>query len=167
MKDRLKSTCIRNLSLATLILLVLGDVAMAAPKPQPIAAGEEPLITTNDPGKYGGEIVVALRAEPKTLNPVTALDQPSRDVIGRMMADLLHINALSQQTAPALAKSWKASNDGLHYTLKLRRGLRFSDGQPMNADDVVFTFEALLDEKLNSPQRDLLIIGGKPIQARK
>jgi len=147
--------------------LCLSVQAIAAPPPQPIQRGEQVLLTDNDPGKYGGRIVLALRSEPKTLNPLTALDQPSRDVLGRMMADLIHINAISQQTQPALAESWKASKDGLHYTLKLRRGLRFSDGHPMSADDVLFTFQALLDEKVNSSQRDLLIIGGKPIAVRK
>ena len=147
--------------------LCLSVQAIAAPPPQPIQRGEQVLLTDNDPGKYGGRIVLALRTEPKTLNPLTALDQPSRDVLGRMMADLIHINAISQQTQPALAESWKASKDGLHYTLKLRRGLHFSDGHPMSADDVLFTFQALLDEKVNSSQRDLLIIGGKPIAVRK
>ena len=147
--------------------LCLSVQAIAAPPPQPLQRGEQVLLTDNDPGKYGGRIVLALRTEPKTLNPLTALDQPSRDVLGRMMADLIHINAISQQTQPALAESWKASKDGLHYTLKLRRGLRFSDGHPMSADDVLFTFQALLDEKVNSSQRDLLIIGGKPITVRK
>ena len=147
--------------------LCLSIQAIAAPPPQPLQRGEQVLLTDSDPGKYGGRIVLALRTEPKTLNPLTALDQPSRDVLGRMMADLIHINAISQQTQPALAESWKASKDGLHYTLKLRRGLRFSDGHPMSADDVLFTFQALLDEKVNSSQRDLLIIGGKPIAVRK
>jgi len=147
--------------------LCLSVQAIAAPPPQPIQRGEQVLLTDNDPGKYGGRIVLALRTEPESLNPLTALDQPSRDVLGRMMADLIHINAVSQQTQPALAESWKASKDGLHYTLKLRRGLRFSDGHPMSADDVLFTFQALLDEKVNSSQRDLLIIGGKPIAVRK
>ena len=156
-----------SLLLLACVAVLLKTVAVAAPNAQPISRGEELLITNNDPGKYGGRIVVALRAEPKTLNPVTSLDQPSREVIGRVNADLLHINAISQQAAPALAKSWKASKDGLHYTLNLRRGLRFSDGHPMGADDVLFTFQVLLDEKTNSPQRDLLIIGGKPISVRK
>jgi peptide/nickel transport system substrate-binding protein len=139
----------------------------AAPAPQPIARGEEVLVTTNAVGKYGGQIVVALKAEPKTLNPVTAIDVPSREVIGRMIADLLHINAVSEQSQPALAKSWKVSKDGLHYVLTLRRGVRFSDGIPLDADDVVFTFQVLLDEKIGSPQRDLLLIDGKPIAVRK
>lgn len=149
------------------VLLALPLLASAAPDPQSIAAGEQVLVLPSGAGKYGGRIVVALRAEPKTFNPITAIDQPSREVIGRMNADLLHINAMSQQPAPALAKSWKVSKDGLHYTLALRRGLRFSDGHPLTADDVLFTFEALLDPKVNASQRDLLVIGGKPIAIRK
>ncbi len=149
------------------VSLLVAPSAAVAQRPQPITPAEDLLITGNDPGKYGGRVVVALRAEPKTLNPVTALDQPSREVMGRMMADLLHINALSQQAEPALAKSWKVSKDGLRYTLTLRRNLRFSDGHAMNADDVLFTFQVLLDEKINSPQRDLLTIGGKPISVQK
>ena len=49
----------------------------------------------------------------------------------------------------------------------MRRGLRFSDGQPFNADDVVFSFQVYLDEKIHSPQRDLLIVGGKPLAVQK
>ena len=111
--------------------------------------------------------MVALRAEPKTLNPVIAVDAPSRDVIGRMLGDLIHINRASQMSESALAESWKVSPDGLRYTLKLRRGIRFSDGHTFNADDVVFTFQVYLDAALHSPQRDLLIVGGKPISVQK
>ena len=139
----------------------------ATPTPQPVAAGEELLSTGNATGEYGGRLIVALRAEPKTFNPLNAIDQPSRDIIGRMSSDLLHIHAISQQTDPALAKSWKVSRDGLKYTLTLRRGLRFSDGQPFSADDVVFTFRLHLDEKVHSPQRDLLVIAGQPITVKK
>jgi peptide/nickel transport system substrate-binding protein len=88
-------------------------------------------------------------------------------VIGVMQADLVHINRATQLTEPALAKSWKISADGLEYTLVLRKGLKFSDGQPLDADDVVFTFRVYLDESVHAPQRDLLIVGGKPIAVRK
>lgn len=114
-------------------------------------------------GRYGGTLVLAQRAEPKTLNPVTALDAPSREVIRRMMADLITINRRTQQTEPGLAKSWTVSRDGREFVLELRRGVRFSDGHPMDAADVVFTFQVYLDEKVHSPQRDLLLIGGRPI----
>ena len=127
----------------------------------------ENLVTTNAPGRRGGRIVVALRSEPRTLNPVLAQDSASRDVIRCLTADLIDINRASQKTEPALAKSWSVSPDGRQYTLRLRRGLRFSDGQPLDADDVLFSFGLYLDEKIDSPQRDLLVIGGKPISIRK
>ncbi|MGH9792230.1 MAG: ABC transporter substrate-binding protein, partial [Candidatus Acidiferrales bacterium] len=141
--------------------------AVAGAQGQPLETGEELLVSRAAQGQHGGRLVVALRSEPRTLNPVLAADSPSREVIRRMMADLVHINRASQQTEPALAKSWRASKDGLRYTLKLRRGLRFSDGQPLTADDVVLTFQVYLDEKVHSPQRDLLLVGGKPIVVRK
>ncbi len=127
----------------------------------------ELLTAPGEPGVYGGRLVVAQRAEPKTLDPVFAVDSPSREVIRLMTADLIHINRFSQKTEPALAKSWEVSKDGRRYTLQLRRGLSFSDGHPMDADDVVFSFQAYLDEKNNSPQRDLLLVGGKPISVAK
>ena len=140
-------------------------------KPVPVAASsaahEELLTLPGELGHAGGRLVVSLRAEPKTLNPVFSADVPSREVIAAMQSDLIHINRATQLTEPALAKSWKISPDGLQYTLTLRQGLRFSDGHPLDADDVLFTFRLYLDENLHSPQRDLLIIGGKPIAVRK
>jgi peptide/nickel transport system substrate-binding protein len=128
---------------------------------------EEVLVTNGPVGRYGGRLVVTERSEPKTLNPIVAVDSASREVIQRMMADLIHINRESQHTEPALAKSWRVSRDGLRYTLDLRRGVRFSDGQSFDADDVLFSFEVYLDEKLHSPQRDLLVVGDVPIAVRK
>ncbi len=118
-------------------------------------------------GARGGTLVISQRSEPKTFNPLIALDGGSREVIGLLMADLVHINRYTQQAEPALAKSWTVSPDRRQYTLHLRRGLFFSDHYPFNADDVVFTFEAYLDERTRAPQRDLLVIGGKPISVRK
>ena len=125
------------------------------------------MIVDGDIGRSGGTLVVAARAEPKTFNPIAALDIPSRDVIWRMQADLIHINRETQRSEPALARSWTVSADGLHYVLSLRRGVRFSDGHPFAADDVVFSFNAYLDERLHAAQRDLLLIDGKPIVVRE
>jgi peptide/nickel transport system substrate-binding protein len=127
----------------------------------------QPFTTAEKPGRYGGSLVVALRSEPKTLNPASAMDDPSREVIQLLMADLVHINRTSQETAPSLARRVVTSADGKRFTVELRRGLRFSDGHPFDADDVVFTFQVYLDEKTGSSQRDLLVIGGKPISVRK
>lgn len=118
-------------------------------------------------GHSGGRLVSSLRSEPKTLNPVTSIDVSSREVIAQLTSDLVHINRFSQRTEPALAKAWKVSSDGLKYRLELRHGLRFSDGHPLDADDVIFTFKVYLDENVHSPQRDSLMVGNKPITVTK
>jgi peptide/nickel transport system substrate-binding protein len=134
-----------------------------------LAAGSKP--PTEEVAKYqdlhgseGGSLVVYQRAEPKTLNPLFGFDLSSREVIGLLQADLVHINRKTHEAEPALASGWKVSEGGRVYTLRLRRGLHFSDGEPFTADDVVFSFQLYLDEKLNAPQRDLLVVGGKPLR---
>jgi peptide/nickel transport system substrate-binding protein len=156
----------RELSRFALVLAVV-VFNPAASFSQRNASGEELLVLPGEIGRSGGRLVVSLRAEPKTLNPLISADAPSREVIGAMQADLVHINRATQLTESALAKSWKISPDGLQYTLTLRRGLKFSDGSPMDADDVVFTFRVYLDEKVHAPQRDLLVFKGKPLTVRK
>ncbi len=152
-----------SIAAACLVLLVLASPALA----QPAGAIALTPSANESIGTPGGTLTIALRSEPKTLNPALASDQSSLDVIYCMNADLIHINRQSQRTEPGLAQSWTVSRDGKIYTLHLRRGLRFSDGQPFTADDVVFSFRVYLDEKVDSPQRDLLIIGGKPISVEK
>lgn len=131
------------------------------------AAPQDYATMKGEAGAAGGSLVVALRSEPKTLDPVTSVDATSREVIGAMQADLIHINRETQKAEAALAKSWTISADGKTYVLQLRRGLKFSDGAPFGADDVVFSFGLYLDEKLHSPQRDLLMIDDKPILVKK
>jgi peptide/nickel transport system substrate-binding protein len=111
--------------------------------------------------------VAALGSEPKTFNPVLATDAASLAVIAAMNADLVHIDRQDQRAKPALAERWTVDDGGRRYVLFLRPGLRFSDGHPATADDVVFSFQVYLDEKLQSPQRDLLIVGGQPIRVRR
>jgi peptide/nickel transport system substrate-binding protein len=157
----------RVMAASVLVLLAIGaHPATAAPPPTPRAAGED-VLAISDAGHHGGRLVIALRAEPRTLNPIAAVDAPSKDVIGRMSGDLIHINRLTQGTESALAKSWKRSADGLSYTLSLRRGLHFSDGDAFDADDVVFTFKVLMDPAVGAPHRDLLVVSGKPITVSK
>jgi peptide/nickel transport system substrate-binding protein len=140
---------------------------IAAAFPQQKSKKEELLILPGEVGRSGGRLIMSLRGEPKTLNPLIAADARSREVIGVMQADLVHINRATQLTEPSLAKSWKLSPNGLEYTLVLRQGIRFSDGQPLDADDVLFTFRVYLDEKVHATQHDFLIVGGKPITVRK
>ncbi|MGB6835280.1 MAG: ABC transporter substrate-binding protein [Candidatus Acidiferrum sp.] len=167
-KDRLSSK--RRRFVVGLLLACAAAIsfpAKAFPHPPQASPKEELLALPGEVGHPGGRLVVALRDEPKTLNPLIAVDSPSREVIAAMQADLIHINRATQLTEPALAKSWKISADGLRYTLTLRKGLRFSDGYPLDADDVLFTFRVNLDENVHAAQRDLLTVGGKPITVHK
>jgi len=153
------------LSLLLSLLALAGHQAAASPQQK--SAEEELLVLPGEVGRPGGRLVMSLRGEPKTLNPLIAADARSREVIAVMQADLVHINRATQLTEPALAKSWKVSPNGLEYTLVLRQGIKFSDGQPLDADDVLFTFRVYLDEKVHATQHDFLIVGGKPISVRK
>jgi peptide/nickel transport system substrate-binding protein len=152
---------------ALLVCLLVAVCLAAGPAPQKPTSGEELERAAQVSGNYGGNLTIGGRAEPKTFNPVIAADAVSREITGRMMADLIEINRLSQQTEPGVAKSWKCSPDGRSFTLQLRKGIRFSDGHPFDADDVVFSFTVYMDEKVDSPQRDLLIVGGKPLSVTK
>ena len=118
-------------------------------------------------GEPGGRLVVALRAEPRTLNPVLPLQNPAITVVRRLTADLLHINRATQEVEAGLAESWQVSDDGRVYRLQLRRDVRFSDGEPFDADDVLFSFEVYLDEEIGYPGRALLVVDGEPIVVRK
>ena len=156
----------RRLAALTLALtLVFATGAGHASQQQ--AAATEWLVSRADVGRPGGQLVVIERAEPRTLNPILAIDAPSREILARTTADLIHIDRETQQPQPALARSWTVSPDGRRFTLSLRHGVRFSDGQPFDADDVLFSFQVYLDEKVGSPQRDQLIVADKPIAVRK
>ena len=128
---------------------------------------EDTLVTSGDIGQRGGRLVASVRSDPKSLNPVTALDTVSKQILGLLFADLIHINPYTQRTEAALAKSWKVSSDGKRYIMELRQDIHFSDGHPFDADDVVFSFKVYQDENVHSPQRDLLQVAGKPIQVSK
>jgi peptide/nickel transport system substrate-binding protein len=151
-------------SLRAVCVLALLQFAFAA---NSSTSAEQLLVTSGTTGHYGGHLVISLRSEPKTLNPVTSIDVSSREVIAQLTADLIHIDRSSQKVVPSLAQSWTVSPDGKRYTMQLRRGIRFSDGVAFDADDVLFSFKVYLDDKSNSPQRDLLTVGGKPITVKK
>jgi peptide/nickel transport system substrate-binding protein len=133
----------------------------------PEAQGPEDLFSPAEVGRPGGRLVVDLRAEPSTFNPVMSKDTPTRTVLRRTIADLIHVDRSTQETVAALASSSTVAEDGRRFELELRRGVQFSDGHPFDADDVLFSFEVYLDQDIASTNRDALIVGGEPIIIRK
>ncbi len=95
-----------------------------------------------------------------TLNPLTADDR-----WGLMTCHLLYSPAYYVYADGTidyiLAESMEPSEDGLTYTMKLKEGLKWSDGEPLTADDIIYTYEE------QNKQSENLFIGGEPIKFEK
>jgi peptide/nickel transport system substrate-binding protein len=90
-------------------------------------------------------LVVGQVAEPRSLDPhaVTALNDFR--ILVNLYEGLVRFAPGSLEVEPALAQSWTVSEDGLTYTFRLREGVRFHDGTPLDAEAVRFNFERMLD----------------------
>ncbi|HEU5194915.1 MAG TPA: ABC transporter substrate-binding protein, partial [Methylomirabilota bacterium] len=88
-----------------------------------------------------GTLVVGLVAEPVNLDPAQVTDLNSNRVGRRVVETLVMFPDESTQIVPGLAESWTVSKDGLHYVFKLRTGVSFHDGTPLNAEAVKFSIE--------------------------
>ena len=111
-------------------------------------------------GQYGGQIISSTIGEgPKTFNPWTAKDATSSQVGDMLYDSLLTTNPLTGEVFPRLAKDYEISKDKKTYTIKLREGVKWSDGKEITADDVVFTWnEIILAGFGNTSLRDSVII---------
>jgi peptide/nickel transport system substrate-binding protein len=105
---------------------------------------EPPLLADCSPGIPGGRLVMSTFADPKTFNPITADEESSREIYRFLFASLLGDDPITQTVEPGLAESWTNSPDGVTWTFHLRKNLHWSDGQPITADDVVFTCNDLI-----------------------
>ncbi len=88
-----------------------------------------------------GTLVVGLVAEPVNLDPAQVTDLNSNRVGRRIVETLVTFPDESTQIVPGLAESWTVSKDGLRYTFKLRKGIGFHDGTPLDAEAVKFSIE--------------------------
>jgi len=112
----------------------------------------------------GGNLVVSVRNEPRSFSRLAARETTTDLLSNLTQAKLVRINKVTLEVEPALAESWIRSDDGRRYTLKLRPGVVFSDGQPFTSADVVFTFKAVYDEKMGSSLADSLQANGKRLR---
>ena len=102
----------------------------------------------------GGTLRLCLRSEPRSLHPLEAAEESAETVRYLTSGMLVRINRQTQRAEPELARSWKITEGGRRITFQLREGIRFSDGSPFAADDVVHTITALGSEQLRSPAAD-------------
>ena len=93
----------------------------------------------------GGTLIREIGAEPATLNPVTATDVYEGIVNGGIHETLSRRNNRTLEFEPLLARSWEISKDRLSYTFHLRKDVKWHDGTPFTADDVVFSYNAIKD----------------------
>lgn len=120
-------------------------------------------------GKFGGELITSTIGQgPKTFNPFNSKDNISAAMSGIMYDGLLSTHPVTGQPVPRLAKSFEILPDGMTYIIKLRHGIKWSDGKPIIADDVVFTWNDIIFAGLgDTSTRDSMVIDGKLPTVRK
>lgn len=103
-----------------------------------------------DEAAAAGTLVVLLEAAPKTLDPLLATDAYGVRISHHLLFDTLLRQNEQLRIVPGLAESWKRP-EPTRYRLTLKAGVRFHDGSPLTADDVVYTLTSLMDPSLGSP----------------
>jgi peptide/nickel transport system substrate-binding protein len=108
-------------------------------------------------GKAGATIKAGILVPAAAVNPITIADQGGLELIGNVGEFLIKTD---QQLGyhPWLATSWSPNADASVWTFKIRQGVKFNDGTPMTADDVVYSFKQQSDPKSSS--NALSIFGG-------
>jgi len=115
------------------------------------------------------DTVVAGIQEPQGIfNPYFFVNGWDENVTNVIFARLIDWDSHGE-SVPGLAESWTISPDGKTYTIKLRPGLKFSDGSPLTAEDVAFTLTVLYDPKYDGDTDISLahIVGGDDYKAGK
>jgi peptide/nickel transport system substrate-binding protein len=95
----------------------------------------------------GGTLKLASQAPAAAVNPLTVSDAGGLCMLAQTGEFLTFDNNMALQLQPMLATSWKPSDNGKVWTFNLRAGVKFHNGQPLTADDVVYTFQQLSDPK--------------------
>ncbi len=126
-------------------------------------------ISRSPAGRYGGEIITSTIGEgPKTFNPWTSKDATSSQIGDLIYDSLFSTDPDTGAVVPALAKEMIISPDLKTYTIKLRRGAKWSDGVEITADDVLFTWNDIILAGLgNTSLRDSLLIDGEYPKIKK
>lgn len=120
-----------------------------------VEAREEPVSKV---GKYGGTFTDSSIADPKTFNLWVAAETSSTNAVGGMYDTLIAQNPYSLKWEGHLAELPEVSKDGLTWTFHLKPHLKWSDGQPITADDVIFTLDVIFDTKVQTNMREGMLV---------
>lgn len=108
------------------------------------------------------QLILSQLSDPKTFN--LALSQESPNIFAYTFQGLTTLNPVSREIEPALAESWEMSDDGLQFVFTLRENLKWSDGEPLTADDVVFSYnDIFFNEEIPTDVKDGLRMGEKQL----
>lgn len=129
--------------LAALLVLAMAVVALAGCGTK--AGSDKKEDRSAYPGTVGkNEITVNIGSEPPDMFPVTMTDTVSFSVLRHIVDNLMMLDE-NDQPIPGVAKDYKVSDDGLVYTFNLREDMKWTNGEPVTANDFVFAWTSLLD----------------------
>ncbi|HWT76613.1 MAG TPA: ABC transporter substrate-binding protein [Mobilitalea sp.] len=115
----------------------------------------------------GGNITISESADPQNVNPLYVVDQTSFDMQQALYSPFFEIVGGKLYYGNGLCESVVPNEDCSEFTLTLKKNLKWHDGQPITADDVVFTLDVLVDPAQKVPYSSYGMIDGKPIKAEK
>ncbi|MCX8021547.1 MAG: peptide-binding protein [Syntrophorhabdaceae bacterium] len=95
---------------------------------------------------FGDTIITGSIGEPSNLIPILASDSPSHEVASYIYNGLVKYDK-NLNIVGSLAESWDISKDNLTITFHLRKGVRWHDGTPFTAHDVMYTYKVIVDPK--------------------
>jgi peptide/nickel transport system substrate-binding protein len=132
------------------ILLLWVSLLFGCDRQQPVMVKDGAQAQRPD---YGDTLLMGSIGEPSNLLPVLASDSASGDINGLVYSGLLRYDK-NLQLEGELARSWDISPDNLTITFHLRNDVRWHDGQPLTADDVLFTYRLLVDPAVPTAYAD-------------
>ncbi len=149
-------------------VLVMAGCGKGGNSPSGHSLPPSPLVVQCEPGKPGGRFVMANGTTPNTFNPLYVTNAAADNVVRLIFGTLVNIDMVTQVAGPGLAESWSVAADQKTWTFKLRAGVRWSDGEPFTADDVVFTWNDIMyNPDLNRYSMDLFRLDGHNFKVTK
>ncbi|RKY61332.1 MAG: hypothetical protein DRP96_03450, partial [Candidatus Neomarinimicrobiota bacterium] len=133
--------CSQNFPLRTVLVILILTFLFACQNEKAPLPIHSDLFPVNQTVEDGGVLVAGIRKEPESLNPLFALSQSSRNIIGLIYSRLANLNADLNSFSPGLAHSWEVSEKQRQVVFHLRTDVTWHDGVPFSAQDVVRTFE--------------------------
>ena len=110
-----------------------------------------PLVSNLHPTP-GDWVVERIGSDIDSLNPVTLESSDGQMISSQISEGLLQMNHFTLKLEPCLAESWEISPDQLTYTFHLRHGVKWQDGEPFTAADVKYTYDRIMDPKVDAAQ---------------